>query len=181
MVAVYTYRTDGARTTDPQGTTLHLTRETAEQLTAGVAHLVRTAKHLGHRVASDLYGDLPSFGWALLVPLEQGGEQRCSALATHVGVDVSVASRQVSALERSGYVQRRPDPIDGRASLISLSPAGAEALAHTRDVRSQWAAEALADWSEDDARQLTVLLEKLADGLDSAGRRRLRRPVIAAG
>jgi DNA-binding MarR family transcriptional regulator len=158
-----------------------LTRETSERLTAGLAQLVRTAKHLGHRVAADLYGDLPSFGWALLVPLEQAGEQRCSALAAQVGVDVSVASRQVSALERAGYVERRPDPIDGRASLISLSAAGVEALAHTRNVRSQWATEALADWTEDEARQFTALLEKLADGLDSAGRRRSTRPTLAVG
>jgi DNA-binding MarR family transcriptional regulator len=155
---------------------VQLTRDTSERLTAGMARLVRTAKHLGHRVAADLYGDLPSFGWSLLIPLEQDGEQRCSALAGQVGVDVSVASRQVSALERAGYVHRRPDPLDGRASLISLSDAGATALAHTRDVRSQWATEALSDWTEDEARQFTTLLEKLADGLDRAGRRRSSRP-----
>jgi DNA-binding MarR family transcriptional regulator len=160
---------------------VQLNRDTSERLTAGMARLVRTARHLGHRVAADLYGDLPSFGWALLVPLEQDGEQRCSALAGQVGVDVSVASRQVSALERSGYVQRRPDPLDGRASLISLSDAGAAALAHTRDVRSQWATEALSDWSEDEARQFTALMEKLADGLDRAGRRRTARAPAAAG
>jgi DNA-binding MarR family transcriptional regulator len=159
---------------------VHLTRETSERLTAGMARFVRTAKHLGTRIAADLYGDLPSFGWALLHPLEQNGEQRCSALADQVGVDVSVASRQVSALERAGYVQRRPDPVDGRASLIRLSEAGAAALAHTRDVRSQWAEEALSDWTEDEARQCTALLEKLADGLDRAGRRRTR-PTAAAG
>jgi DNA-binding MarR family transcriptional regulator len=94
-------------------------------------------------------------------------------------VDVSVASRQVSALERAGYVERRPDPLDGRASLISLSPAGADALAHTREVRGQWAAEALADWTEDEARSFTALLEKLADGLDRAGRRRTTRHTVA--
>src|SRR3954470_11964361 len=104
-----------------------------------MSRLVRTAKHLGHRVAADLYGDLPSFGWALLVPLERDGEQRCSSLAAEAGVDVSVVSRQVSALERSGYVERRPDPLDGRASLIRLSDAGAAALAHTRETRGQWA------------------------------------------
>ena len=153
-----------------------LTRETSQRMTAGVARLVRTAKHLGTRVAAELYGDLPSYGWALLVPLEQEGAQRCSALAAHAGVDVSVASRQVAALERAGYVDRRPDPLDGRASLISLSEAGAAALAHTREVRGHWAVEALADWSEDEARQFSDLLEKLADGLDSAGRRRPPRP-----
>ena len=147
-----------------------LTSPTRERLTAGVARLVRAGRHLSSRAAASLYGELPSFGWALLVPLEQHGEQRCSALATQVGVDVSVASRQVAALERAGYVQRRPDPVDGRASLIGLSPAGAAALARTRDVRSQWAVEALSDWTEDEARQFTALLEKLADGLDRAGR-----------
>ena len=160
---------------------MQLTQETSERLTAGMSRLVRTAKHLGHRVAADLYGDLPSFGWALLVPLEQDGEQRCSALAGRAGVDVSVVSRQVSALERSGYVQRRPDPVDGRASLIRLSDAGAAALAHTREIRGQWAAEALSDWTEDEARQFTGLLEKLADGLDAAGRGRPPRSSPAPG
>ena len=160
---------------------MQLTQETSERLTAGMSRLVRTAKHLGHRVAADLYGDLPSFGWALLVPLEQDGEQRCSALAGRAGVDVSVVSRQVSALERSGYVQRRPDPVDGRASLIRLSDAGAAALAHTREIRGQWAAEALSDWTEDEARQFTGLLEKLADGLDAAGRGRPPRSSPATG
>jgi DNA-binding MarR family transcriptional regulator len=153
---------------------VHLTRETSERLTAGVARLTRTARQLGHRVAADLYGDLPSFGWAMLVPLEQGGPQRCSALAAAAGVDVSVASRQVAALERAGYVQRQPDPRDGRASLISLSDAGVAALAHTREVRGQWAVAALDDWTDTEARQLTALLEKLAEGLEQAG----RRPVV---
>ena len=180
MVAVYTYRAHGARTGAAEVGVVELTPETAERLSAGVAHLVRTSKRLGSRVAADLYGDLPSFGWALLLPLEQAGHHRCSALAARAGVDVSVVSRQVSALERAGYVHRRPDPVDGRASLIGLSQAGAAALAHTREVRGQWTAEALADWTEEDARQFAVLLEELADGLDAAARRRTH-PTAATG
>ena len=155
---------------------MHLTRDTSEQLGAGLVRLVRTAKQLGHRVAADLYGDLPSYGWALLVPLEQGGPQRCSALASAAGIDVSVASRQVSALERAGYLERRPDPVDGRASLISLSAAGAAALAHTRDVRGHWTLAALDDWTEEEALRFTDQLGRLADGLDRAARRQPARP-----
>jgi DNA-binding MarR family transcriptional regulator len=151
---------------------VQITPETSEQLTAGVTQLVRAGRQLGHRVAADLYGDLPSSGWALLVPLEQGGPQRCSALAARLAVDVSVASRQVTALERAGYVDRRPDPLDGRASLISLSEAGAAALARTRAARRTWAAAALQDWTDEEARQLTAQLERLAAGLE-----RSRRPV----
>ena len=176
MVAVYMYRADGARAGRTEDGVVHLTRETSERLSADLARLVRTAKRLGHRVAADLYGDLPSYGWALLAPLEQHGPQRCSALAAAAGVDVSVASRQVSALERAGYLERSPDPVDGRASLISLSPAGVAALAHTRDVRSHWTLDALDDWSEEEASRFSDQLAKLADGLDRAARRRPPRP-----
>jgi DNA-binding MarR family transcriptional regulator len=149
---------------------VHITRDTTERLTTGVVRLVRTGRQVESRVAADLYGDLPSFGWALLAPLEREGPQRCSALAARLGVDVSVASRQVAALERAGYVARRPDPSDGRASLISLSDAGAAALDRVRDVRTSWAAGALGEWTEDEARALSALLERLADDLGRAGR-----------
>ena len=64
MVAVYMY----SLIVDSRGPAVHLSRETAERLGGDVAQLVRTVKHLGHRVAADLYGYLPSFGWALLPP-----------------------------------------------------------------------------------------------------------------
>jgi DNA-binding MarR family transcriptional regulator len=142
--------------------------ETRDRLTTGLARVIRSGRHLSVRAANSLYGDLPSFGWALLVPLEQDGEQRCSALATRAGVDVSVASRQLAVLERSGYVQRRPDPHDGRASLMHLTEEGARTLAVTRALRAQWAGTALAGWDEDDARLLSGLLERLATDLDQA-------------
>jgi DNA-binding MarR family transcriptional regulator len=145
-----------------------VTPATRDRLTAGIARLLRSGRHVSTRAADTVYGELPSFGWALLVPLERDGEQRCSALAAEVGVDVSVVSRQVAALERAGHVQRRPDPHDGRASLIRLSESGAAALAQTRAVRSGWAADALAGWDEDDARRLGALVERLAADLDRA-------------
>jgi DNA-binding MarR family transcriptional regulator len=149
-----------------------ITRETSERLTSGVARLLRTGRQLGHTVAAGVYGGLPSSGWALLGSLEQGGEQRCGALAARMGVDLSVASRQVSALERAGYVARRPDPLDGRASLMSVSDEGVAALARVRELRCQWAADALDDWSEDDAHPVSALLERLADDLERISRRR---------
>jgi len=143
--------------------------DTRDRLTASVAQLVRTGRHISTRAAAQLYGELPSFGWALLLPLERDGAQRCSALAAQAGIDVSVASRQIAVLERAGHVERRPDPEDGRASLLSLTPAGAEAMAATRALRSDWALGALAGWDEDDARTLSDLLDRLVADLESAG------------
>ena len=145
-----------------------ITPGTRDRLPSGLAHVIRSGRHLSVRAAGALYGDLPSYGWALLVPLEQDGERRCSALAACAGVDVSVASRQLAALERSGHVERRPDPHDGRAGLMRLSREGARALAAARGLRAEWAATALADWDEDDARLLSGLLERLATDLARA-------------
>jgi len=139
-----------------------------DRLTSSVAQLVRTGRHVSTRAAAHLYGELPSFGWALLLPLERDGAQRCSALAGAAGIDVSVASRQIAVLERSGYVERRPDPLDGRAILLSLTPAGVEAIAATRALRQEWALSALASWDEDDARTLSDLLDRLVADLEAA-------------
>src|SRR3954449_5095317 len=146
-----------------------ITPETRDRLTASVAQLVRTGRHVSARAAGQLYGDLRSFGWALLVPLEREGDQRCSALAARAGVDISVASRQLASLERSGLVERGPDPQDGRASLLRLTPEGAHALEASRALRAEWALTALAGWDEEDARTLSDLLGRLVTDLDSAG------------
>jgi DNA-binding MarR family transcriptional regulator len=146
-----------------------ITSETVDRLTTSVSQLLRTGRHVSARAAGHLYGELPPYGWGLLVPLERDGDLRCSALAGHAGVDVSVASRQLAVLERLGYVERRPDPLDGRAALLRLTEAGVDALAAARALRSDWALTALTGWDEDDARQLTALLDRLVADLASAG------------
>jgi DNA-binding MarR family transcriptional regulator len=151
--------------------------DTRDRLTASIAQLVRTGRQVSSRVATHITGDLPSFGWALLVPLERDGELRSGALAAAAGIDVSVASRQLAVLERQGHVARRPDPRDGRASLFRLTPAGAAALAAARSARAAWATDALGGWDEDDARLLADLLDRLVVDIGHAA----TRPVAAAG
>ena len=147
---------------------MSISPDTRDRLTASIAQLIRTGRHVSTRAAAQLYGELPSYGWTLLLPLEQDGDQRCSALAARAGIDVSVASRQLAVLERSGYVERHPDPRDGRATLLRLTPQGAEALAGTRAVRADWALTALSGWDEHDARRLTDLLDRLRADIEVA-------------
>jgi DNA-binding MarR family transcriptional regulator len=153
-----------------------ITSETVDRLTTSVSQLLRTGRHVSARAAGHLYGELPPFGWGLLIPLERDGDQRCSALAGRAGVDVSVASRQLAVLERLGYVERRPDPLDGRASLLRLTDAGADALAAARALRADWALTALSGWDEAEARQLSALLDRLVTDLETAGSARSAVP-----
>lgn len=160
---------------------MSISPDTRDRLTASIAQLIRTGRHVSTRAASQLYGELPSFGWTLMLPLEQDGDQRCSALAARAGIDVSVASRQLAALERSGYVERHPDPRDGRASLLRLTAQGSSALAATRAVRADWALTALSGWDEEDARRLTDLLDRLRADIETAVPAPLAREPQGAG
>jgi DNA-binding MarR family transcriptional regulator len=147
-----------------------ITPETVQRLTAGVAQLVRTGRRLSAHAATRITGELPSFAWTLLVPLERVADQRTSDLAAQAGVDVSVASRQLGCLERLGHVARRPDPADGRATLYRLTSEGADALAAARALRAEWAGAALAGWADADGRLLADLLDRLVTDLDQAAR-----------
>jgi DNA-binding MarR family transcriptional regulator len=93
---------------------------------------------------------------------------RVSALAEAVHVDVSTVSRQVSTLVELGLVQRGPDPDDGRAQALSVTPEGEELLLAIRDGRDRWLRGLLADWSDDDVRALSGYLARFASDLEAA-------------
>lgn len=98
------------------------------------------------------------------------GESRATHLAERLGVSAPVLSRHIAELEEQGYVVRRPDPLDGRAQLVALSPAGVEKLRTIEEQRSGTLQGLLADWSEDDAEQTARTLKKLAESLRTAAR-----------
>ncbi len=50
-------------------------------------------------------------------------------LASHLGVTKQGAAKLVAHLVAMGYLQKRPHPSDRRATLITLTPRGREALA----------------------------------------------------
>jgi len=66
-----------------------------------------------------------------------------------------------------GYLQRTPDPHDGRRQLISLTETGVELIEGTRREREEWVAGALAtDFTEDERQTILtalVLLDRLAE------------------
>jgi DNA-binding MarR family transcriptional regulator len=56
--------------------------------------------------------------------LWDSGPQRQSELAAEFDTDSASMTRTVQRLERAGFVIRRPDHRDGRATLIDATPAG---------------------------------------------------------
>jgi DNA-binding MarR family transcriptional regulator len=98
------------------------------------------------------------------------GESRATQLAERLGVSAPVLSRHITELEEQGFVVRRPDPLDGRAQLVALSPSGTDKLRAIEDHRTATLQDLLADWTEDDADKAAQILKKLAVSLRTAAR-----------
>lgn len=95
---------------------------------------------------------------AMLAVVRRIGPARISDLAREAQVDLSVASRQVHALEVDAHVARVADPNDGRSSLIAITAAGDAKLGRAHERLTASLAAATADWGHDD-------VVGLADGL----------------
>lgn len=98
----------------------------------------------------------------LLYTLQCRGAMRMGDLAESMHLDASTVSRHVHHLGGLGLIEREPDPEDGRARIIALSPAGAASLRRTFDERRASITAALADWDDTDRERLRRDLVRLA-------------------
>jgi DNA-binding MarR family transcriptional regulator len=99
----------------------------------------------------------------LLANLEKLGPSRLSTLATAVCLDLSTVSRQVPALERSGWVMRTRDPEDARAQLLELTASGHELLDEVRRSRAEVLGRLLPDWTDADLRHFAAQIARFND------------------
>jgi DNA-binding MarR family transcriptional regulator len=88
--------------------------------------LIREALDLGRGS-----GRVKSLMWLSEGPLSLSG------LAEAIGVDAPYATLIVDSLEERGLVERRPDPQDRRRKLVSLTPAGSEAIVRVIQIDRQ--------------------------------------------
>jgi DNA-binding MarR family transcriptional regulator len=91
---------------------------------------------------------------------------RLTDLANWSGMSLSSMSELVDDLERLGYLERRPDPADGRAKLVCLTDTGWDAIRGGRRIIE----EIEADWGQrlghERFESLCQALQALIDELD---------------
>jgi len=100
--------------------------------------------------------DLSRAAAGTLSVLDRLGPQRITALAEREAVSQPSMTGLVQRLESLGYVERSADPEDGRASLVSVTAKGVEALEARRRVHDEVIEARLAELSEDDLRALAA-------------------------
>ncbi|MCU1594512.1 MAG: hypothetical protein JWO12_1904 [Frankiales bacterium] len=130
---------------------------------------------LGRRLSKPvrLHG---SSGWTVLDRpayqalwrIVEDGPLRPTTLAALIGVDLSVVSRQVKALEDVGFVTRSPDPADARAALVRATESGLDAFEQTRLQRTEVLDEVLAAWPAEDRANLVRLLTRFNHEIEAA-------------
>ena len=119
---------------------------------------------------------------AALSTIGKAGPIRLGDLAAAEGIAPSTLTRLVTALEDSGYVRRCADPSDARASTLSITPHGQEALERIRTESTLRLTESLRLLTPEQRDALAAalpVLEQLAE--TDPGRLRLPRRVLREG
>jgi DNA-binding MarR family transcriptional regulator len=101
----------------------------------------------------------------VLFSLATLGPQRMGELSTCVDVAARTMTSTVEAMERDGLVRRRPDPADGRATVVHLTDAGVRAYDEGRRVQAAAVADVFAGLPLDQREELAALLDSLAQGI----------------
>lgn len=132
------------------------TTEVADALTQLVRH-IHCAAHAAARHRSDAF---EKSMFAIVARLIEGGPQRLSDLAEAVHLDLSTVSRQVTQLVDRGYVRRRTDPADRRATQLMATPEGERLLAEVHRKRREWVGAMLAAWSPEEQVEFAAYLRR---------------------
>jgi DNA-binding MarR family transcriptional regulator len=104
----------------------------------------------------------------LLRAIVEAGEIRSSDLASQLFVTKTSISRYVNGMLDEGLLIQRRDPSDGRATLLRVSASGRREFEEREARRSAVIQELCQDWPAKDVTELTTLLKRLNDGVQSA-------------
>jgi DNA-binding MarR family transcriptional regulator len=104
--------------------------------------LIGLLAEVKNAISDELYSRLHEMGYGGIRPahgcvfgfIERVGGARLTALADRSGITKQAVGEAVADLQRLGYVERVPDPDDGRAKIIRLSERGREAAAAAEEI-----------------------------------------------
>jgi DNA-binding MarR family transcriptional regulator len=98
---------------------------------------------------------------SVLSRLYRAGTQTPKALAQAERIQPQSLTRILASLERQGLISRRPDPADGRQSLMDITGAGLEILRDYSERRERWLAGAIAETLTETEQELLAMAARL--------------------
>jgi DNA-binding MarR family transcriptional regulator len=125
--------------------------------------LVRHLETFGRR--SSLYDRVDRAGYLVLRTLDEVGPTSTNALARELHLDASTVTRQLTVLERGGFIERRPDPRDGRSATIVLTSEGSKTMRGVEQERRRRMEVLVNAWDDAEKDNLAVALSMLNSSL----------------
>jgi DNA-binding MarR family transcriptional regulator len=103
----------------------------------------------------------------LLIVIERKGPVGVVELGDFVGRDYTTVSRQVAKLDSLGLIIRRPSKTDHRVREAVITAKGRDVTSAIDSARERIAALLFAKWGKRDLQELTRLMRRFADDLQS--------------
>lgn len=137
--------------------------EATSALEHQVAMLLRRVRRGTAERAALVHPDLQSTSYSLLYTLVDHGPHRAHELAEMFALDKGAVSRIVHQLLELGFVERTPDPDDGRALILAATPAAIARFQAARAGRREHLDQRLSDWQTDEIASLAAGLARFND------------------
>jgi DNA-binding MarR family transcriptional regulator len=129
--------------------------------------LLQGTLRLGSRLRHERpTGALASSKAIVLGYLRRNGPSSPSAVASAEHQQLQALTRTLAELENDGLITRTRSKADRRASILSITEAGSQALAEDLTHRASWLADALGELTETEQQMLALaaqLMNQLAD------------------
>jgi DNA-binding MarR family transcriptional regulator len=103
----------------------------------------------------------------LLIVVERKGPVGVVELAELVGRDYTTVSRQTAKLDSLGLITRGPSKTDNRVREAAITAKGKELTRAIDSARERMVTKLFAGWSKRDLQDLTRLMRRFADDLQS--------------
>ena len=137
--------------------------QTPSALTGLPSWLLTQSAAQAHRVISETFAaaGARAYHFRLLATLVEFGPASQAALGRRSCIDRSDVVAALNELEADGYVERAPDPDDGRRNVITITTPGRRHYRRLTTVVAKAQDEIFAPLSPTDRTRLTTLLGKL--------------------
>jgi len=132
-----------------------------------IAYLMRLGEASRRATSLKPHRALDRAAYVILRYLQQGGPQNVSAIAARLNLDGSTVTRQVTALQEAGLIERKQDPRDGRGTVVAPTEMGLKQVDAVAAARRAVYDRVLADWTTEDRQQLATMLERLTGAMDA--------------
>ena len=114
--------------------------------------------------AARIHPELRPVGYKILSTIVRLGETNASVLADMLETDKAVVSRQVRMLEEADLVVSRSDAKDGRARVLSATPAAIERITAVRAEQQDRLRGLLRSRPEHEVRDFAAMLKLISAG-----------------